>query len=31
VPIVWLGVGESIDDIRPFSASEFASALLGED
>ena len=31
VPIVWLGVGEGIDDIRPFSAAEFASALLGED
>jgi fused signal recognition particle receptor len=31
VPIVWLGVGEGIDDIRPFSAAEFASALVGED
>ena len=31
VPIVWLGVGEGVDDIRPFSASEFATALLGED
>jgi fused signal recognition particle receptor len=31
VPIVWLGVGEGIEDIRPFSAAEFASALLGED
>jgi fused signal recognition particle receptor len=31
VPIVWLGVGEGVEDIRPFSAAEFASALLGED
>jgi fused signal recognition particle receptor len=31
VPIVWLGVGEGLEDIRPFSASEFASALVGDD
>ncbi len=31
VPIVWLGVGEGVEDIRPFSAVEFAAALLGED
>ena len=31
VPIVWLGVGEGVEDIRPFSAAEFAAALLGED
>ncbi len=31
VPIVWLGVGEGVDDIRPFSAAEFATALVGED
>jgi fused signal recognition particle receptor len=30
VPIVWLGVGEGVDDIRPFSAAEFATALVGE-
>ncbi len=30
VPIVFVGVGESPDDLRPFSASEFASALLGD-
>jgi fused signal recognition particle receptor len=31
VPIVWLGVGEGVEDVRPFSAGEFASALIGED
>ena len=31
VPIVWLGVGEGVEDIRPFSAAEFATALVGED
>ena len=31
VPIVWLGVGEGLEDIRPFSAAEFATALLGGD
>jgi fused signal recognition particle receptor len=31
VPILWLGVGEGVEDIRPFSAAEFASALLGEE
>jgi fused signal recognition particle receptor len=28
VPLVFIGVGEGIDDLRPFSASEFAQALL---
>ncbi len=31
LPIVYLGVGESIDDLRPFDAHEFASALIGRD
>jgi fused signal recognition particle receptor len=31
VPIVYVGVGEAVEDLRPFSASEFARALLGED
>jgi fused signal recognition particle receptor len=30
LPIVWLGVGEGVEDFRPFSAAEFAAALLGE-
>jgi fused signal recognition particle receptor len=31
LPIIYLGVGESIDDLRPFDAHEFASALIGRD
>jgi len=30
LPIVFIGVGEGIDDLRPFSAREFAQALLGK-
>lgn len=29
VPILRIGVGESADDLRPFVAAEFASALVG--
>ena len=29
VPIVRIGVGEAIDDLRPFDPHEFASALIG--
>ncbi len=29
VPIRFIGVGESIDDLRPFDADEFLNALLG--
>ncbi|MCZ7566887.1 MAG: signal recognition particle-docking protein FtsY [Burkholderiales bacterium] len=29
VPVVHVGVGEGIDDLRPFSARDFAQALLG--
>ncbi len=28
VPVRWIGVGEGIDDLRPFSAKEFAKALF---
>jgi fused signal recognition particle receptor len=31
VPVVFIGVGEGIDDLRPFSARDFAQALLGGD
>jgi fused signal recognition particle receptor len=31
LPILYVGVGEGIDDLRPFSASEFAAGLLGEE
>lgn len=30
LPIVFIGVGEGIDDLRPFSAHDFAQALLGK-
>ena len=29
VPLVFVGVGEGIDDLRPFAAGEFAEALVG--
>jgi fused signal recognition particle receptor len=29
VPVLFVGVGESIDDLRPFAAREFAEALIG--
>jgi fused signal recognition particle receptor len=28
IPIVYIGVGEGVDDLRPFNAGEFVSALL---
>ncbi len=28
IPVVWVGVGEKIADLRPFSAKEFVSALF---
>ncbi|WP_413230774.1 signal recognition particle-docking protein FtsY [Pelistega ratti] len=31
VPVYWIGVGESLHDLQPFVASEFASALLGDE
>jgi fused signal recognition particle receptor len=30
IPVYFIGVGESVDDLQPFSAAEFADALLGE-
>ena len=30
VPILYVGVGERPDDLRPFDAAEFASGLLGD-
>ena len=29
LPILFIGVGEGIDDLQPFSAAEFAEALVG--
>jgi fused signal recognition particle receptor len=31
IPVKLIGVGEGIEDLRPFDATEFATALLGED
>ena len=30
IPVKLIGVGEAIEDLRPFDAEEFANALLGE-
>ena len=29
IPVKWVGVGERLDDLRPFNAKEFADALFG--
>jgi fused signal recognition particle receptor len=29
VPVYFIGVGEKVEDLQPFSAREFADALLG--
>ncbi|CAM5195792.1 signal recognition particle-docking protein FtsY [Oligella ureolytica] len=29
IPVYWIGVGESLHDLQPFTAAEFATALLG--
>ena len=31
LPVLYVGVGEGMDDLVPFDPSEYASALLGED
>ncbi len=31
IPVYWIGVGESLHDLQPFVAAEFAGALLGDD
>jgi fused signal recognition particle receptor len=31
LPIRYIGVGEKIDDLRPFKADEFVDALLGRE
>jgi fused signal recognition particle receptor len=30
MPLRFIGVGEGIDDLRPFNAEDFVDALLGE-
>ena len=30
VPVYWIGVGESLNDLQPFVAREFAAALIGD-
>ena len=29
VPVYWIGVGERMEDLQPFVASEFAAAVVG--
>lgn len=29
IPVYWIGVGESLHDLQPFNAAEFANALIG--
>jgi fused signal recognition particle receptor len=29
IPLKFIGVGEGVDDLRPFVAAEFADALVG--
>ena len=31
LPIYFIGVGEAIDDLQPFNATQFANALVGLD
>lgn len=31
VPVRWIGVGEGIDDLRPFNSNEFAKALFAKE
>lgn len=31
VPVYWIGVGEQLEDLQPFVATEFAQAMLGLD
>ena len=29
IPVKWIGVGEGLEDLRPFNAKQFADALFG--
>ncbi|MBT4611747.1 MAG: signal recognition particle-docking protein FtsY, partial [Gemmatimonadetes bacterium] len=31
VPIHWIGMGETIDDLQPFNGRDFVAALLGRE
>ena len=31
MPVKWVGVGEGVDDLRPFNAQEFSRALFDLD
>lgn len=31
LPVKWIGIGEGIDDLRPFNAQDFAAALFAND
>ena len=28
MPVKWIGVGEGVEDLRPFNAEDFAKALF---
>jgi fused signal recognition particle receptor len=30
MPVKWIGIGEGIDDLRPFNAEDFAKALFSD-
>ena len=30
MPVKWIGVGEGMDDLRPFVANDFAAALFNQ-
>jgi fused signal recognition particle receptor len=30
LPVRWVGVGEGVDDLRPFDPVDFANALFGD-
>ena len=31
MPVKWIGVGEGVEDLRPFNAADFAKALFGKE
>jgi len=30
MPVKWIGIGEAVDDLRPFNAEDFAKALFSD-
>ena len=31
MPVKWIGVGEQVDDLRPFNAEDYARALFSKE